>query len=291
VTVCVAALCDLNTIIGASDRMITAGDVQFEPAQVKAWWMNPSIVVMISGDTALQTEILLGVHAEVRERIERDPANWWTVREVADLYVSHYNAVRADRAENALLTPFGLTRDAFISRQSEMSISFLRDLSVDLLSYELPPISAIIAGVDPTGGHLWLISKATRGVVATCQDSSGFASIGIGRGHAQSQLMFSKHTRFQPFAETLFLAYLSKKRAEVAPGVGGGTDMFLISGLGKATVIDESVTLNLERIYKATRKSENDALRRAGVSATQYVAQLFHEAHEREQGTPIDDAQ
>jgi len=288
-TICLAALCETHTIIGASDRMITAGDVEFEPDQVKIWWMNPSVAIMVSGNTPLQSEILLSVQAEVSKRIELEPDNWWTVSEVADLYVNHYNEIRTKRAESALLTPLGLTYDTFLSRQAEMSSTFLTDLSANLLNFELPEVSAIIAGIDPTGAHLWLVSKGFRGVEATCYDSSGFVSIGMGNGHAQSQLMFARHTRYKPFAETLFLTYLAKKRAEVAPGVGAGTDMFLITGLGQSTGVDVEIKNNIDKIYKNTRRQEAAAFRRAGKKATQYVAQLFEEAQKKDQGEPADD--
>jgi hypothetical protein len=72
-TVCVAAMCDGYTILGASDRMLTAGDVQFEPQQSKLWAITSSIVAMVAGDSAFQTEILQDVEAIARKRIEAYP--------------------------------------------------------------------------------------------------------------------------------------------------------------------------------------------------------------------------
>lgn len=70
-TVCVAAMCDTNVIIGASDRMLTAGDIQFEPQQPKIIPLSNSVVVMIAGDSSLQAQIMQKIINDVRERIEK----------------------------------------------------------------------------------------------------------------------------------------------------------------------------------------------------------------------------
>jgi hypothetical protein len=40
--------------------------------------------------------------------------------------------------------------------------------------------------------------------------------------------MLAGHSPFSSSPETLLLTYLAKKRSEIAPGVGKGTDMFII---------------------------------------------------------------
>jgi hypothetical protein len=85
-TVCVAAICkslvsDLPTILGASDRMLTAGDIQFEPQQSKIVALTTSIAIMIAGDSAMQAEVMQNVNADVYRRIEAEPKNWWNVRD------------------------------------------------------------------------------------------------------------------------------------------------------------------------------------------------------------------
>jgi hypothetical protein len=72
VTVCIAARSE-NTIVGASDRMLTAGDIQFEPsAGTKIFGLSQSLFMMTAGDSAVQAEITQMVHAEVGGRIERE---------------------------------------------------------------------------------------------------------------------------------------------------------------------------------------------------------------------------
>jgi hypothetical protein len=277
VTVCVAALCDDNTtIIGASDRMLTSGtgDIEFEPPQTKIVNLTSSIAIMIAGDAILQTEIMLNVSADVNKRIQDNPKQWWTVQEVASLYSHYYSQAQVQRSEKAILAPLSLDRDSFINRQQVMAPSLVTQLAEQLINFEISRVETIFTGVDPTGAHIYV---ADNGHIS-CLDSIGFAAIGVGRGHANSQFMFAAHTRFRPGPETLLLAFSAKKRAEVAPGVGRDTDMFIIGPeLGSYKSIGEHVLVSLERIYKTSQKKEQSARKKAEKSINEYLTQLSSE--------------
>jgi hypothetical protein len=88
-TVCIASICNGNTIIGAADRMITSGDIEFEPAldslpvpaglnpidrgsynlNTKIFALTRYIVALTAGDSGLQSEILQSVYLAVTKRI------------------------------------------------------------------------------------------------------------------------------------------------------------------------------------------------------------------------------
>src|SRR3954469_22055271 len=62
VTVCIAAICqgpgDIPSIIGATDRKVTAQDIQYEPdSPLKVWDLGQGNVALIAGETDAQTEI------------------------------------------------------------------------------------------------------------------------------------------------------------------------------------------------------------------------------------------
>lgn len=275
VTVCVAAICDHNTVIGASDRMITAGDVQFEPPQTKVAMMTSSIGIMTSGDTTINSQILQSVHMEMIELLEADPDYEWTVKEVAELYAHFYNEIRERGAEKAYLTPIGLTMESFISRQKEMSPDFVTRVGTEMMNYSPGDIQAIVAGLDSSTGetvaHLWVVKNEE----AACYDNVGFAAIGAGEWHAKSQLMFAGHTRYRPLPETLLLTFTAKKRAEVAPGVGTETDMFIVGPRPDSiSRIDSDVLENLERIYYDSRRKEQRIVRNAEERMNKYVQQI-----------------
>src|ERR1700722_15759798 len=245
-TVCVAAICEDNIILGASDRMVTAGDVEFEPPQTKVTFLTSSIAVMIAGDASLQLEIMYEVRNEVQVRVEAAPSNWWQVKDVANLYFKHFKKAKRTRTESAILDPIGLDYDSFITRQQELSSELVDKLATEVLNFEMSEIGTIVTGVDPTGPHIYVVSN--RGVA--CRDSVGFAAIGAGYWHANSQFMFAGHARSKPIPQTLLLAYAAKKRAEVAPGVGEATDMFWIGpAVGISFPVGDHVVGKLGEIY------------------------------------------
>jgi len=65
--------------------------------------------------------------------------------------------------------------------------------------------------------------------------------------------------RPQYLAEAILTTFLAKKRAEVAPGVGQATDLFLITRNGTDHLSDEAVS-DMEAIFKLQQKNE-DAFR------------------------------
>ena len=262
-TVCIAAICEMNgnpAIIGASDRMLTAGDVQFEPPQQKIFYLTSAIAIMTAGDSAMQAEIIQDVASDVNRRIAAEPDNWWLVRDVAGLYSNYYNRVRLKKAENDVLVPLGLNADTYISRQSEMSDTFIRQVASELYSFDAPHVAAIITGLDPTGAHIYVAHDANL----SCVDNVAFASVGIGSGHASSQFMFAAHTKRRPLPETLLLTYSAKKRAEVAPGVGEATDMFIIGPrLGTSISVPTFLLELLEETYQEAREEQRKLVQKS----------------------------
>src|SRR5260370_23144265 len=125
VTVCVAALCEGGVILGASDRMLTSSDVEFEPPQPKIFVLTKSIVVLMAGDSSLQLEILYRLQAEVNRRIDANPTQWLKVSDMAELYAEYYRAVRAKRAETQILAPLGLTHATFFSQPNQMDTALV----------------------------------------------------------------------------------------------------------------------------------------------------------------------
>jgi hypothetical protein len=273
VTVCIAAIAEHNVVLAASDRMLTAGDIEFQPPRSKILRLTPAIVVMAAAeDTPLHTEIMHRVRRVVYKRIEEDAEDWWMVGDVAELYRYHYDAERVRRAEYSILMPLGLTTDSFVARQDEMQEDFLRKVGDKLLGYELDELEVIICGLDSEGAHIYLIDNGK----VSCHDDIAFAAIGAGGRHAASQFMFAGHTRLNSVATTMMLVYSAKKRAEVAPGVGEITDMFSLGpGLGFSTPVAPIHMLKLETEFKAIRKAEERAASKALAKMEVYVGDLL----------------
>jgi hypothetical protein len=180
-----------------------------------------------------------------------------------------------------------LDTNTFISRQREMDPQFIRQIGSELINFSPPAVEAIICGVDSSGPHLYSVYNSD----ATCQDTVGFAAIGVGSWHADSQFMFAGHVGLRPFPETLLLVYLAKKRAEVAPGVGEATDMFSIGpALGSLFFVNEEVKERLEKEYREMRRREASMERKAQKGVRQYVEEIVRRAQaQREQAASTED--
>lgn len=262
-TVCISAIYNNNSVIGVSDRMITSGDIEFEPPQSKIIQLTTSIAVMTAGDTNLQTQILLKIISIVREKIAAHPDKWIPVKHVADLYRDCYLELTFNSAEKAILYPYGLTYDKFVARQKEMSDDFIENITYKIQRYSIEDIATIIAGIDDSSGngpqpHIYSV----RNSEISCDDMVGFNSVGIGSNHALSHFMLSGYTRSALDPKVLWTIYQAKKKAEVSPGVGSETDMFVIGPqLGSYVKFDPIPNFNLlkdlDKIYRKNKKRVN----------------------------------
>jgi len=150
-------------------------------------------------------------------------------------------------------------------------------LTSEILNYPMPDTGIIIAGIDEIGAHLY---SGVDGKLA-CEDAVGFAAIGAGYWHAQSQFMFARYARNASAAKALYLVYAAKKRAETAPGVGSETDMFLMGPKPgtydevKRQVIDDVAEIyndNLresKRVYERTEGKVNEYIKKLAQKPTQ----------------------
>jgi hypothetical protein len=269
--------------------MKTAGDIQFEPtaegpvAVGKIIPLTTSIAAMTAGDSAFQAEMMIELKALVFKRVETDPNTWWSVQDVVDTYISIYNKKRRHRINDTVLSPFGLDDISFIARQSQMSEYFVRNISNQITNFEMPEVATIITGIDDGGPHIYQL----YGGEASCSDSVAFACIGSGARHANSQFMAVGHHRELSFTATLILTFVAKKRAEVAPGVGKQTDMF-IAGPTKGSLTYLPPILEMERLeafFKGLQKGELTAFEKAKKEMNKYVAEIVAQRKAAQQQT------
>jgi hypothetical protein len=160
-----------------------------------------------------------------------------------------------------------------------MADSFIRQITSELVNYMLPHLSVLFCGVDMTGPHIYMVYNDQVG----CYDNIGFASIGIGARHANSQSMFQGHTPQSSVPETLLLAYTAKKRAEVAPGVGTETDIFAIGPQFNSYVesLNPDLRAKLDEEYAKIVAVEREEQLRARKEVQSYVAKLIDSARQR----------
>jgi len=231
VTVCVAVLFRWNYAakdappnvgiagIVASDRMITAGDVKYEPHQMKIAEMTPQCLLSVAGDFAIHSQAIQDTRRVVRTARDKSPDN------IARLYGKAIQSIKQREAEDLYLSPLGMNSDSFIAQQKDMADSFIDRITGQLQSYEGEEVGAIIIGSDAENVHLYTVDS--KGITH-CLDDVGFAAIGIGAWHARSRLMQMGYTNQQYLAPALAAVFAAKKAGDLAPGVGEFTDINLV---------------------------------------------------------------
>lgn len=274
-TVCIAAICkfeNLYMIVGASDRMLTAGDIEFEPPQSKIFLLSHyphHFVGLTAGEASAQATICT-------DTLNRVVTNQITnVGEVAQEYGRHFSEYRRTQAERRLLAPLGLNMDALINHNHNLPQECVTRLIHELREEQIGA-EAIITGVDQSGAHIYVIRDPGH---VFCHDSVAFSAIGIGAEHAGSQFMFARYTMEWTFPRAMLLTYYAKKRAEVAPGVGLETDMFcIVPGLPSPfQPFPQNIIQVLDGIYQQFRTEEQSVINAAYAGVEQYVQQLLQQ--------------
>jgi 20S proteasome alpha/beta subunit len=287
VTVCVAAMAKYegnSVIVAASDRMVTAGDIEWEQDQRKIHGLTSAISLMVAGDLHVQTDILHELEDWKDSRLEEHPDKWIRVKDVAEEFYAILMRIKRKAALNAILVPLNLDYDSLVtSVSSDLQIR----LSKEILDFQIAQVAAIVMGLDSTGVHIYVADN--YGV--TCEDWTGFTAVGGGAWHANSQLMFANHTKYRGLAETTMLVYTAKKRAEVAPGVGEKTDMVVLGpGLGDAIAIGNPLMALLEQTHSEVKIEAEKVRSNANAKINEFLEEATPttgDANLQSQSTPL----
>jgi 20S proteasome alpha/beta subunit len=276
VTVCIAARCIWNypqqggvpagfgpAVLTLSDRMITFGDVEYEPNQQKVGNLTRNILLLISGDYSIHSQALM----DTRKQIGANASI--SVHDAALIYGHCLQQIKLRAAENDVLAPLGLNTDTFIAQQRDMSPALVETLAMRLQGYSGEYIEALIVGID-VGSDLGSIYHVDNRGTVSCFNDIGFASIGAGAWHAKSRLMQFGYEKNTPFVTALGMTYAAKKSAEVAPGVGKTTDIKIIFRHHVEPLMDATQN-KLQELYEEYEKG-HQAL---GVTAIQRLNDWF----------------
>lgn len=180
VTVCIAMAFIWNygpdhggfgqAILTASDRMLTAGDLQYEPRQQKISRLTPSTLLMVAGDMTVHTEAITYALDEIN--LITAPK----IAEVVDIYAKHIKNIRRRRAETLYLEPLGLDIKSFNDNQKNMLPQIAVEITNEVRTYRLD-VEALIVGCLDESAFIYHIDG--EGLV-THHHELNFASIGIG---------------------------------------------------------------------------------------------------------------
>jgi len=247
--------------------MLTSGNIEFEPPQTKVFPLTRNVVAMISGDGSKMLTICQQAWADLQAKPQADVAG------VVGIVTARFAALRRSEAEASMLTPLGLDLPKLLLGQKRgMDKELVASLLREVREYSFDS-NLIITGTDGSGAHIYIVGDPGR---AMCCDLMGFAAIGVGDWHAESQFMVAKYVSSWPFEKALRLLYLAKKRAETAPGVGTDTDLFIIGSppAGAHTQVGVDVVQRLHEMYEAHMKTIETMGWLADTQMEDYVKQL-----------------
>lgn len=251
-TVCLAALCrdgDRKLAVAAADRMVTYGQfIEFEHAEPKMSPVSSHALVMVAGDTLIGTRLA----REVADQFGGAQA----VMDIAQHLAANYEATRNNLMEQQILALRSLDRTSFYNLHASLNPQVTFGIDQAMTQFN-PGIELLLAGVDAVGAHLYTVHNPGR--PERLHDVIGYAAVGSGTIHALQSMIGFGHSASADYHETVFRVYASKRRSEVAPGVGQDTDMAVISEKGVHWLTADELA-QLQSIYEDFEKATSAAL-------------------------------
>ncbi len=189
VTICIVGICDVQDsipkkAIAIADRMITAGDTEFEQeAFSKIDKLTGNCVAITAGSALAHTELFNATKA----KFAGTPAP--PISEIVGELKENYVRLRTIRAEERYFKPLGLTVTHFLQNQRSLDSTLVLRLSRQLEEAEYggrPGLQIVVAGIDTMGSHIHFIFDPGS---SECFDAIGYCCIGSGERHAESSLI------------------------------------------------------------------------------------------------------
>jgi hypothetical protein len=215
----------------------------------------------------LHAHVVPIVLQRIRDSLKEEPSNI-NVSTIANFYAEEFSYYRRALAEREILAPRGLDFDRFYHRQSIMAHYQVKEIDDTLSAYFINS-SAIIAGVDPTGAHIYKIENPG---VARCWDTPFFACIGSGEYVASTQFMVAGFEKRWSLPKTAWLVFSAKAKAELAGGVGRKTDLLVVRGGQSIHKMEDG---DIEKLYEIFRRT-TDKERMAAEEAESEVRSSLH---------------
>ncbi len=104
----------------------------------------------------------------------------------------------------------------------------------------------IVAGVDDTGAHIYVVTNPGE---SECMDAICFHSIGSGSPHALVSLIGNNISPNNDLLHCLYNVYEAKKRSESSPGVGKLSDIGIITKEGTFDLKQTEIS-KLEKAFR-----------------------------------------
>jgi hypothetical protein len=222
VTVCIAAICDLDqpapAIVLCADRLVSAG-IQFESHTSKIKVMTGYCLAFQSANDSLTADAIL---EKVREKTAAfdKPAK---ILDIVELIRIECIAVKKQWIEDNILSKYNITFDKLNAKPEVAVIRAVKE--VNCCKYPIK-FQFIVAGIEESKqAHLYVIDQDGQ---YWLQDTLGFATIGSGDYLAFPELTKLGYSRRFPAVVSIPRVYMAKKASERVQGVGRRTDLLIL---------------------------------------------------------------
>ncbi len=253
-TICISAACDNSQkLVVAADRMFTIGaplNVEFEPPISKIETMTPTCLAMGSGNSLAVAEIMK------RARVKYVNSPQQSVDIVARALQEEYSALRNEVVDRQVVSPAlgpdyaafrlrGGSLPQYLQPQPQIYAQLFMQSGQFNLGTEI-----VVSGFDEAGSHIYVISNPGQLVSF---DKIGYGITGSGATHASIKLALELQHPKSGLDDTLLSVYGAKLAAEVAPGVGKETEMYVVSPTDAWPVPPEMISALKEALEREKR--------------------------------------
>ena len=181
-----------------------------------------STYALAAGDVLLGTEILNIAKVRIQQQFEQQ--GFITALETAELVRSAYQQVRLATIVQRELEPRGLDLDTYYRNNQALSPQIVQIIDQALTQSDIG-VEVIVAG--PSNASLYTIHTISNPGILRDYTPIGYGAIGSGAPHAMYSLIEAPYKSSSDKEKVTEIVNKAKKRSEVAPGVGSGTQMLV----------------------------------------------------------------
>ena len=261
-TICIAAICDgAKSIVVASDRLglYQSHGLQFDDSEAKVHKVLPKCFVLGAGKSLTVQRILSSASEEI-SNLEGQ-----TTGEITEKLRRCFIEIRQTEINDYYFRPQSLELTDYCTGKYAHCPRYILDHLQEYIRRHNFHVQLLVAGIDTSGAHLHIIYNPAN---SNCIDEQGFECIGAeaAKDYAFCWLKLLEQNVDTALNRAVFNVYHAKKCAEVVPGIGMATDMYI---LGEEEARKLSIQ-ELERLHKISSK-----LLPAGLSSLEHEVSSF----------------
>ncbi|MBD3389625.1 hypothetical protein GF415_01580 [Candidatus Micrarchaeota archaeon] len=246
-TICLAAICSFKpdsgeeAIVFCTDHMLTMGAGNnelggFEQSIEKFKVLGPGKVCLLSGNPLLANQLYAYPYADMG--IER----------MAEQIYKNMVQARKEKVERQLGLR-GLTlSDAKQMLNGEIKNPHAAQLMDMYQNYSIQTSVLLLGFCNKKEARIFSINESGF----EDHRDINFSAIGSGAMQALNSMLFQRHSKKDPLAQTIYAVYKAKKNSEVCSGVGKETDLMVLVNSGSQQIFkinDEKMAM-LEKIFE-----------------------------------------